>query len=155
MPLEHEELTHEIIGAAVTVHRALGPGFLEAIYARALEIELSELRIPFDRELRVLVWYRGRPVGEHKLDLLVRQTIVIELKAVRSLDPVHFAVVRSYLRALRLQHGLLINFSGGTIQAKRVIAPRHSQSVSCLPAFLSGSENDEPPGSTNFTRVKD
>ena len=145
MPLEHEELTHAILGAAVAVHRALGPGFIEAIYARALEIELSELKIPFDRELRVIVLYRGHPVGEHKLDLLVRRTIVVELKAVRSLDPVHFAIVRSYLRALGLQHGLLINFSGGTLQAKRVIAPPHSHSVSCIPAFLSGPKNDEPP----------
>lgn len=55
MALEHEELTHAILGAAVAVHRALGPGFLEAIYARALEIELAELQIPFDRELRMLV----------------------------------------------------------------------------------------------------
>ena len=146
MPLEHEELTHAILGAALKVHRALGPGFLETIYARALEIELLERRIPFDRELKVLVLYGGRRVGEHKLDLLVRRTIVVELKAVRSLDPVHFAIVRSYLRALGLQHGLLVNFAGVTLQAKRVIAPQHSHSVSCIPAFLSGSENDEPQG---------
>ena len=133
MPLEHEELTHAILGAAVTVHRSLGPGFLETIYARALEIEMSERQIPFERELKVLVFYRGHQVGEHKLDLLVRRTIVVELKAVRSLDPVHFAIVRSYLPALGLQHGLLINFSGVTLQAKRIIAPPHSHSVSCLP----------------------
>src|SRR5215210_7553820 len=94
MPLEFEALTEQIIGAAIEVHRRLGPGFLESIYEKALIID-----------------YDGEEVGRHRLDLLVEGTIVVELKAVKNFEDVHFAVVRSYLKALGRRHGLLLNFA--------------------------------------------
>ena len=75
MALEHQHLTHEILGAAIDVHRSLGPGFLEVIYAKALEVELAARRIHFERELSVPVFYRGVEVGRHRIDLLVARTI--------------------------------------------------------------------------------
>jgi GxxExxY protein len=133
MALEHQLLTHEILGAAIDVHRSLGPGFLEVIYAKALEVELAARRIHFERELSVPVFYRGVEVGRHRIDLLVARTIVVELKAIRALENVHFAVVRSYLSALGLEHGLLLNFAGLTVIAKRVSSLRLSR---VLPGFL-------------------
>ena len=84
MSLEHEEVTSRIIGAAIEVHRALGPGFLEAIYENALVLELQARGIPFDRQRSVEVCYRGKPVGEHRLDLYIADLIVVELKTVKA-----------------------------------------------------------------------
>ncbi|MBM4319364.1 MAG: GxxExxY protein [Deltaproteobacteria bacterium] len=120
--LEFGELTERIIGAAIAVHRSLGPGFLESIYEASLALEFGEQGVTFERQVMVPVRYRGVAVGEHRLDLLVEKTIVVELKAVKQLEDVHFAVVRSYLHALSLQHGLLINFNAVTLQVKRVLA---------------------------------
>lgn len=127
MVLEHEELTHQIIGVAIEVHRALGPGFLEAIYSQAMGIELVRRDIPFEREVKAPVRYRGVEVGMHRLDLRVAGLIVVELKAVRTIEDVHFAVVRSYLRAVGLRHGLLLNFAKPTLEARRVSARSISQ----------------------------
>jgi GxxExxY protein len=122
MPLEHGELTGQIIGAAIAVHRALGPGFLESIYENALVVELHSLELPVQRQASIPVLYRGIEVGLHRLDLLVAGHIVVELKAVRDLDEAHFAVTRSYLRAVGKEHGLLLNFAKKTLEARRVVA---------------------------------
>ena len=122
MPLEHEELTGRIIGAAIEVHKALGPGYIEAIYENALVLELRAHGVPFQRQLSVPVLYRGTEVGLHRLDLYVADTIVVELKAIKALEDIHFAVTRSYLRAAGREHGLLLNFAKVTLEAKRVIA---------------------------------
>ena len=122
MALEHEELTGRIIGAGIEVHKALGPGFLESVYEGALSIELRRREIPFVRQLAVPVLYRGVEVGLHRLDLFVADEVVVELKAVKELSDVHFVVVRSYLRAVGRDHGLLLNFAKPTLQAKRVTA---------------------------------
>ncbi len=122
MVLEHEELTGRIIGAAIEVHRELGPGFLESVYEAALAIELRHRRIPFERQVPVPVVYKGVEVHLHRLDLFVADEIVVELKAIRELLPVHFAVVRSYLRAADREHGLLLNFSRPKLEVRRVIA---------------------------------
>ena len=122
MPLEHEELTGEIIGAAIEVHRALGPGFLESVYEAALVVELRHRNIPFMRQITVPVIYRDVEVGLHRLDLLVADEIVVELKAVKELVSAHFAIVRSYLHAVGRDHGLLLNFSKDSLEVKRVIA---------------------------------
>jgi GxxExxY protein len=119
--LEHEDLTGKIIGAAIEVHRALGPGFIESIYENALVVELVCRQIEFQRQLTFPVKYRGIEVGLHKLDLLVEGLIVVELKAVKQITNVHFAVVRSYLHALDQNHGLILNFSKRTLETKRVI----------------------------------
>lgn len=122
MPLELEELTERIIGAAIEVHRRLGPGFLESIYEQALEIELNKRGLRVERQVPVTIYYDDEPVGLHRLDMVVESVVVLELKAVKDLDPVFFATVRSYLKAMRLKHGLLLNFNHPTLQIKRVIA---------------------------------
>ena len=121
--LQHEDLTGRIIGAAIEVHKALGPGYLEVVYENALAIELRARDIPFQRQLTVPIVYRGSEVGMHRLDLFADDLIVVELKAVKALEDVHFAVVRSYLRAIGREHGLILNFTRPTLEVKRVIAP--------------------------------
>jgi GxxExxY protein len=121
MPLEHGELTEKIIGAAIEVHRRLGPGFIESIYENAFVIELRSRGLAVEQQKEVLVEYDGVEVGRHRLDLLVEDTIVVELKAIKDVEDIHFAVVKSYLKALRKHHGLLINFSKPTLQVNRVI----------------------------------
>ena len=121
--LEHEELTGQIIGAAIDVHKSLGPGYVEAIYENALALELRARDIPFQRQLPVPILYRDTEVGLHRLDLLVANVIVVELKAIKSFEDIHFAIARSYLRAIGQHHGLLLNFSKTTLEVKRVIAP--------------------------------
>ena len=122
MALEHESLTETIIGAAIEVHRTLGPGFLESIYRNAMVIELRKRGLQVTQELEVSVFYDGIEVGRHRLDLLVEDTIVTELKTVRNFENIHFAIVKSYLRAVERKHGLLINFAKVTVETKRVIA---------------------------------
>ena len=122
--LESEELTGRIIGAAIEVHKELGPGFLESLYENALCVEFRRRKIPFARQLSVPVLYHGVEIGLHRLDLLVFEEIVVELKAVRRLDDIHFVTVRSYLHALGKEHGLLLNFAKTTLEVKRVAVAR-------------------------------
>ena len=104
-------LTFEVIGAAMEVHSALGPGFLEAIYEEALCVEFKLRRIRFERQVAVPMKYRGFDVGLARLDLLVEDRIIVELKAVEALSRVHTAQLVAYLKAKRLPLGLLINFN--------------------------------------------
>ena len=121
MALEHEELTEKIIGAAIEVHRCLGPGFLESIYEKALIIEIRKRGLKVDSQLEVTIHYEGQEVGCHRLDLLVEQLIVVELKTIRNIEDIHFSIARSYLKALGLKHGLILNFAKTTLEIKRVI----------------------------------
>jgi GxxExxY protein len=116
-----EPLSGRIIHAAIAVHRALGPGFLESIYHNAMRIALKQEGIDFETEAEVRVFYEGAEVGIHYLDLLVERQIVVELKAVKSLEEVHYAQVRSYLKATGLRVGLLLNFNAPTLVAKRIV----------------------------------
>jgi len=100
-----------IIGAALEVHRVLGPGFLEAVYAEAMAVELGLRRVRFERQRPIGLLYKGRPVGEGRLDFLVDNALVLELKAVEKLLPIHQAQVLSYLKSTGCQLGLLINFN--------------------------------------------
>ena len=122
MALAHEDLTGKIIAAAIEVHKELGPGYLESIYENALVVELRAREIPFQRQLSVPIVYRGSEVGLHRLDLLVANEIIVELKSVKAIEHIHFAVTRSYLGALGLEHGLILNFAKVTLEIKRVIA---------------------------------
>lgn len=108
-------LSYDVIGAAIAVHRQLGPGFLEQIYEAALMVELGERRIPFRPQVTLPVLYREQRVGEARLDLLIGDILVVELKAVEELRPVHRAQVLSYLRAGAFELGLLINFNVTTL----------------------------------------
>jgi GxxExxY protein len=122
MALEHEALTERIIGAAIEVHRRLGPGFLESVYEKAIIIELTKRRLAVRDQMEVIIGYDGQEVGRHRLDLFVEDTSVVELKAIKNLEDIHFAVARSYLEAVGRKHGLLLNFAKTTLEAKRVIA---------------------------------
>ena len=97
--LEHEGLTERIIGAAIEVHRRLGPGFIESIYQAALLIELRKRGIQHESQVSIPISYDGETIGDHRLDLIVEREIVVELKAVKNLDDAHFTIVKSYLRA--------------------------------------------------------
>ena len=103
-------ITNLIIGSAIAVHRALGPGFLEAVYESAMAIEMTKRGIRFVRQCRFDVQYEGHNVGEGRLDFLVEDEIVLELKAVESLQPIHKAVVFSYLKATGKRLAIVINF---------------------------------------------
>ena len=119
--LEHEELTERIIGCAIEVHKKLGPGFLESIYENAFIIQLQKQNLQVERQQEVVIKYDGFEVGRHRLDLIVNDTIVVELKAVKNIEDVHFAIVKSYLKVLGKEHGLIINFSKKVLEVKRVI----------------------------------
>ena len=123
MALEYEALTDQIIGAAIEVHRRLGPGFLESVYERALIIELRKRGLAAEVQKELVICYEEEEVGRHRLDLFVDNTIVVELKAIKNLEDIHFAIVRSYLKAVGRKHGLLLNCSKLTLEVKRVIAP--------------------------------
>ena len=106
-----DELVRRVIGAAIEVHRHLGPGFLESVYEEALCVELELRQIPFDRQRPIGVDYKGHSVGQGRLDLLVGDKLLVELEAVDRLAPIHNAQVISYLKATHLHLGLLINFN--------------------------------------------
>ena len=123
------DLSGRIIGAAIRVHTELGPGFLESIYEEALCFELGSIGLRFRRQVLVPVTYRTAVVGEHRLDLLVEEAVVVELKTVTGFDPIHFSTVRSYLKATNCELGLLLNFAALTLQVKRVDREWHSRSA--------------------------
>lgn len=112
-PPQHlNQLTHDVVGAAIEVHRCLGPGLLEPVYLECLCHELRLRNVVFDREIAVPLRYKGLALEHgHYLDLIVAGSIVVELKAVEKLLPVHEAQVLTYLKLKRLPLGLLINFN--------------------------------------------
>jgi GxxExxY protein len=128
METDQSDLSGKIIGGAIQVHQALGPGFLEAIYEEALCIELNAIGLKFERQFPVKLTYRAKPIGEHRLDLLVEGRVVVELKTVVEFDPIHFAITRSYLKATGCELALLLNFAAPTLSIKRVGREWHSRS---------------------------
>ena len=105
------DLTESIIGCAIEVHRYLGPGLLEGTYEEAQSIELADAGWKFQRQLMVPVLYKGRKIGEYRLDLLVEDLVVVEIKSVERFDPIFEAQVLTYLRVTGKKVGLLINFN--------------------------------------------
>ena len=120
---ELDALARRVIGAAIEVHRALGPGYLESVYEEDLALELEAQRIDCDRQAPVRIDYKGQVVGEARLDLLVAGRLIVELKAVDALLPIHQAQVLSYLKATQRQLGLLINFNVRVLRdgVKRIV----------------------------------
>ena len=115
---EVERLTERVIGCAIEVHRILGPGLLESIYRECLAMELDANRLQFVSERNVPIEYKGHRVkGALKLDLLVGGCLVVELKAVESLHPVHSAQVLTYLKLSGFPAGLLMNFNATSLRA--------------------------------------
>ncbi len=117
---EDDPVTCGIIGAAIEVHRELGPGFIERIYEEALCVALVERDLEFNRQFAVSIDFHGQKVGEHRLDLYVASRVVVKLKAIAAIEPVHFAIMRSYLKAIGASCGLILNFATPTLQVKRV-----------------------------------
>lgn len=120
----NEELTEKIINACINVHKELGPGFLESIYHNALKIELERQKLAFESEKEIEVKYLDIIVGIHRIDLLVEDEIVVELKTVEDLSKKYYAQVRSYLKAMKKEIGLLVNFADFTIDVRRVESER-------------------------------
>ena len=101
----------EVIGAAIEVHRHLGPGFLESVYEESLCYELTDREIPYVRQIRVGIAYKGRLVGKARLDLLVDDCLLVEIKSVEAIAAIHRAQVISYLRTTQVGLALLLNFN--------------------------------------------
>jgi GxxExxY protein len=108
---QKDPLTERIIGCAIEVHRVLGPGLLEASYEAALAIELEAAKLRFQQQLIVPVFYKGRPIGDHRLDFVVEDAVILELKSVERYDPIFEAQVLTYLRLTGKRRALLINFN--------------------------------------------
>jgi GxxExxY protein len=115
-----DPLTHAIIGCAMEVHNILGNGFQEVIYQRALAIELETKEIAFRREQEIPLFYKGHEIGSRRVDFLVGNKVLVELKALVALEDVHLAQGLNYLTAYNLNIGLLINFGGTKLEFKRL-----------------------------------
>ncbi|MCR6655539.1 MAG: GxxExxY protein [Opitutus sp.] len=118
--LGNKELSARVIEAAIKVHRVLGPGFIESVYENALSHELRQRGIAFERQKAVKLFYDGVEVGEHRLDLLVEGQLLVELKAVKAMEDIFFAVGRSYMKAIDVQDGLLLNFASMPLTVRRI-----------------------------------
>lgn len=119
---ELDNLARSVIGAAIEVHRHLGPGLQEPFYESAFKIELGIRKIPFQSQVWIPVSYKEHPLGKRRIDLIVAKQLIVELKSVEKLAPVHSAQLISYLRLTRNQLGLLINFNVSLLKGvKRVI----------------------------------
>jgi len=117
---KYSELTGKIVGCAMEVHNALGNGFQEVIYQRALEYEMELQKIAFAREVEMPVFYKQKDIGSRRVDFLVDDKICVELKALIKLEDVHLAQAINYLEAFNLEVGLLINFGNTKLEFKRV-----------------------------------
>ena len=118
--MEIDRLTYRIIGCAMAVHKELGCGFQEVIYQRALEIEMNRRGLDFGREVEFPVRYRGVEIGTRRMDFLVGDRVMVELKALTELAPVHIAQALNYIEAYGIETGLLLNFGGQSLEKKRL-----------------------------------
>jgi len=127
---KYSELTSKIIGCAMVVHKALGNGFQEVIYQRALEIEMKLAGIKFSREHEMPVYYHGSQIGTRRVDFLVEDVVSVELKAISELENVNFAQAINYLEAYNLEVGLLINFGETSLKFKRLTNKKYNSCAS-------------------------
>ena len=126
LPSDIEALCSDVIKAAIDVHREIGPGLLESIYERAMIVELERRAVPAQRQVEVPILYRGQRIGDHRIDLLVGSMLVVELKSVTELLPIHAAQTLTYLRIGRFPLGLLINFNVPLVRhgLRRILNPQ-------------------------------
>jgi GxxExxY protein len=124
---KYSDITGKIIGCAMKVHAALGNGFQEVIYQRALEIEMAEAGLSFSREHEMPIFYKQQQIGTRRVDFLVDGVVSVELKAITSLEDVHLAQAINYLEAYELEVGLLINFGAKSLQYKRIANRKFKQ----------------------------
>ena len=127
--LKHQNITQKIIGAAFEVHKFMGNGFQEVIYQRALAIEMRKAGLEFAREIEQDIFYKDfpEPIGTRRADFVVAGEVLVELKAISVLEDVHEAQILNYLKAYRLEIGLLLNFGAKSLEIKRLILtqPNH------------------------------
>ena len=121
--LKYGDITKKIIGTAFEVRKFLGNGFQEVIYQRALVLELAQARLTFAREVERDIFYKElpEPIGTRRADFVVQEKVLVELKAISELEDVHIVQLLNYLRAYRLEVGLLINFGSKSLTFKRMI----------------------------------
>ena len=118
---KYSVLAEKVIGCGMTVHSALGNGFQEVIYQKALAIEMANQHILFSREREMPIYYRGQQIGTRRVDFLIEAIVSVELKAIIQLEDIHLAQAINYLEAYDLEVGLLINFGARSLQFKRVM----------------------------------
>ncbi|MEI8230901.1 MAG: GxxExxY protein [Candidatus Peregrinibacteria bacterium] len=118
--MKYADITQRIIGCAMHVHTALGNGFQEVIYQRALAIEMRKAGLAFSREHEMEIYYEGQSIGKRRADFFVENCIMVEIKAVIQLENVHLAQAMNYLEAYEMEIGLLLNFGAKSLQFKRV-----------------------------------
>ncbi|WP_142455263.1 GxxExxY protein [Gracilimonas mengyeensis] len=121
--LKYHDITEKIIGASFEVHKFLGNGFQEVIYQRALAYELTKLNVDFGREIEQPIYYRDldEPIGTRRADFVVDGKVLVEIKAIKELEDVHLAQALNYLKAYKIEVGLLINFGSKSLSFKRLI----------------------------------
>jgi GxxExxY protein len=127
--LGNKDLSGRVIEAAIRVHKALGPGFIESVYESALCVELQAQGIAFERQKSIKLYYRDTEVGEHRLDILVERKLLVELKAVKALEDIFFVIGRSQMKAAGISDGLILNFYSMPLTIRR-IAPEYSDPAS-------------------------
>lgn len=121
--LKYSDITEKIIGASFEVHKFLGNGFQEVIYQRALAFEMARLDLEFQREVDQYIYYKEleKPIGTRRADFVVENKVLVELKAITEINDTHLAQVLNYLRAYRIEVGLLINFGSKSLSFKRLV----------------------------------
>jgi GxxExxY protein len=115
--------TERIIGCAIEVHKYLGPGLLESVYESALCVEFKANSLPFKRQVGIPLYYKGELISEHRPDLIVDEKVIVEVKSVEALAPIHMAQLLTYLRVTSLRVGLILNFNSPTMKqgTRRVV----------------------------------
>ncbi len=139
----HSDVTKKVIGAAIEVHKILGPGFMEKAYEEALTLELERLKIGYESQRLVRVRFRGAIVDTHKIDLIVEGKVVVELKAVKELEDVHLAVTLAYLKATDLKVGLVINFAETMLRVRRVARGVHDNTETLNFRDAEGEDDED------------
>ncbi len=126
--LKYKDITEKIIGASFEVHKFLGNGFQEVIYQRALAYELAQCGLNFKREIEQEIFYKDliEPIGKRRADFVVEEKILVEIKAIVQLEDAHLAQALNYLKAYKLEVGLLINFGSKSLTFKRLVMTQHA-----------------------------
>ena len=130
--LKHRELTEKIIGVFYNVYNELGHGFLESVYENAMAIDLQDAGLKVQRQVPLPVWFRSEKVGDFKADILVEESVLLELKCVRVFEPVHEAQLLNYLKATEIEIGLLFNF-GPFPQFRRLVFENQRKRICANP----------------------
>jgi len=118
---KYSDITSKVIGCAMKVHTALGNGFQEVIYQRALDIEMRKAGLVFTRELEMPIFYDNQEIGTRRVDFFVENKVIVELKAITQLEKVHLAQALNYLETYKMEIGLLINFGDTSLKFHRII----------------------------------